>query len=270
MIELDGTPNKGRLGANALLGVSMALARANAAALGVPLYQHAARLYGSSAGTRAAGADDEYPQRRRSRRQQRGFPGVHGHAGRRANVRRGRPLRRRDFSHAARHSEEEGALDRRRRRGRLRAQPVVEPGSRRRRPRSGRAGRIQAGRDGVSRARRRVERAVERRQARTTSSRSRRTRPAAPTRWSKLYEDWVRQYPIISIEDGLAEGDWDGWKTLTKALGDRVQLVGDDVFVTNPEILQARHQRENRERAAGEAESDRHRQRDARRGRDGA
>ena len=52
-----------------------------------------------------------------------------------------------------------------------------------------------------------------------------------------LYEEWVRQYPIISIEDGLAEGDWDGWKTLTKALGDRIQLVGDDVFVTNPEIL---------------------------------
>ncbi|MEO8076960.1 MAG: phosphopyruvate hydratase, partial [Acidobacteriota bacterium] len=52
-----------------------------------------------------------------------------------------------------------------------------------------------------------------------------------------LYEDWVGQYPIISIEDGLAEGDWDGWKTLTQALGDRIQLVGDDVFVTNPEIL---------------------------------
>jgi enolase 1/2/3 len=52
-----------------------------------------------------------------------------------------------------------------------------------------------------------------------------------------LYEDWVRQYPIVSIEDGLAEGDWDGWKQLTRALGDRVQLVGDDVFVTNPEIL---------------------------------
>jgi enolase len=52
-----------------------------------------------------------------------------------------------------------------------------------------------------------------------------------------LYEEWVRDYPIISIEDGLAEGDWDGWKRLTKALGARVQLVGDDVFVTNPEIL---------------------------------
>ena len=52
-----------------------------------------------------------------------------------------------------------------------------------------------------------------------------------------LYEDWIRQYPIVSIEDGLAEGDWDGWKLLTSALGTRVQLVGDDVFVTNPEIL---------------------------------
>jgi len=53
----------------------------------------------------------------------------------------------------------------------------------------------------------------------------------------RLYEDWLRQYPIVSIEDGVAESDWDGWKMLTQALGDRVQLVGDDVFVTNPEIL---------------------------------
>ena len=53
----------------------------------------------------------------------------------------------------------------------------------------------------------------------------------------ELWADWVRQYPIISIEDGLAEGDWEGWKALTRALGDTVQLVGDDVFVTNPVIL---------------------------------
>jgi enolase len=61
--------------------------------------------------------------------------------------------------------------------------------------------------------------------------------PRTADQMIKLYEDWVRQYPIISIEDGLAEGDWDGWKAITAALGDRVQLVGDDVFVTNPEIL---------------------------------
>ena len=54
-----------------------------------------------------------------------------------------------------------------------------------------------------------------------------------------IYEDWVGQYPIISIEDGLAEDDWHGWKRLTAALGRRVQLVGDDVFVTNPAILRA-------------------------------
>jgi enolase len=53
----------------------------------------------------------------------------------------------------------------------------------------------------------------------------------------QLYEDWIRQYPIVSIEDGLAEGDWDGWTRLTTAIGKRTQLVGDDVFVTNPEIL---------------------------------
>jgi enolase len=60
----------------------------------------------------------------------------------------------------------------------------------------------------------------------------------APEQMVEMYADWVRQYPIISIEDGVAEEDWDGWKVLTRALGDRVQLVGDDVFVTNPEILQ--------------------------------
>jgi enolase len=53
----------------------------------------------------------------------------------------------------------------------------------------------------------------------------------------RLYEDWIRQYPIASIEDGVAEGDWEGWRRLTSAIGSRVQLVGDDVFVTNPEIL---------------------------------
>jgi len=58
-----------------------------------------------------------------------------------------------------------------------------------------------------------------------------------PDQMIRLYEDWLRQYPIISIEDGLAEGDWDGWKSLTKDIGTKVQLVGDDVFVTNPEIL---------------------------------
>ncbi len=52
-----------------------------------------------------------------------------------------------------------------------------------------------------------------------------------------LYSSWVKQYPIVSIEDGLAESDWKGWATLTRALGDTVQLVGDDLFVTNTDYL---------------------------------
>jgi enolase len=53
----------------------------------------------------------------------------------------------------------------------------------------------------------------------------------------KTYERWVKDYPLVSIEDGLGEKDWKGWKLLTDALGGRVQLVGDDLFVTNPKIL---------------------------------
>ncbi|GGR02579.1 phosphopyruvate hydratase [Deinococcus ruber] len=53
-----------------------------------------------------------------------------------------------------------------------------------------------------------------------------------------FWADWSSRYPIISIEDGLAEDDWDGWKLLTDTIGDKVQLVGDDLFVTNPERLQ--------------------------------
>ena len=53
-----------------------------------------------------------------------------------------------------------------------------------------------------------------------------------------MYEGLCRNYPIVSIEDGLAEDDWDGWNLLTQRLGSRVQLVGDDLFVTNVERLE--------------------------------
>jgi enolase len=49
--------------------------------------------------------------------------------------------------------------------------------------------------------------------------------------------DWIDRYPILSLEDGLAEQDWDGWQLLNSRLGDRLQLVGDDIFVTNPSII---------------------------------
>ncbi|MCX7894738.1 MAG: phosphopyruvate hydratase [Thermoanaerobaculum sp.] len=57
------------------------------------------------------------------------------------------------------------------------------------------------------------------------------------------YEEWVRDFPIVLIEDGLAEGDWEGWKLLKRRLGERITLVGDDIFVTNPSII-ARGQKE--------------------------
>ena len=62
-------------------------------------------------------------------------------------------------------------------------------------------------------------------------------RTLSATELVDLYEAWIKRYPIISIEDGMAEDDWAGWKLLTERLGDRIQLVGDDIFVTNVERL---------------------------------
>ena len=59
----------------------------------------------------------------------------------------------------------------------------------------------------------------------------------SPQEMVDLYAGWIEEYPIVSIEDGMAENDWDGWKLLTEALGDRCQLVGDDLFCTNTSIL---------------------------------
>ncbi|WP_266171635.1 phosphopyruvate hydratase [Dyella subtropica] len=58
-----------------------------------------------------------------------------------------------------------------------------------------------------------------------------------PAQFVDLLASWSKQYPIVTIEDGMAEGDWDGWKLLTEAIGNKVQLVGDDLFVTNPAIF---------------------------------
>jgi len=59
----------------------------------------------------------------------------------------------------------------------------------------------------------------------------------SPEEMVKYWEGWLKQYPIISLEDGMSENDWDGWKMLTDAVGEKVQLIGDDVFVTNVEYL---------------------------------
>jgi enolase len=65
------------------------------------------------------------------------------------------------------------------------------------------------------------------------SDRSRRS----PEEMVRFYEGWVKEYPILSLEDGMAENDWDGWKLLTETIGDDIQLVGDDLFVTNTSFL---------------------------------
>jgi len=59
----------------------------------------------------------------------------------------------------------------------------------------------------------------------------------SPEQMAEFWANWSRQYPIVSIEDGLAENDWEGWKILTKSVGKKIQLVGDDAFVTNPKIF---------------------------------
>ena len=94
MIDLDGTDNKGRLGANALLAISLAAARAEAQSKQVSAVPPSRRQH------RDAGADDEYHQWRRARRQQRRHPGIHDPAGRRSQFSRSAALRRRDFSRA--------------------------------------------------------------------------------------------------------------------------------------------------------------------------
>ena len=138
MIELDGTPNKGRLGANAILGVSLAAGegrrrRLRPAALPLP-----GRALRGRRADRAAGADDERPQRRRPRRQLGRLPGVHGRPGRRGELLGVPAGRRRGLPRAEEEPRRQGPGDRGRRRGRLRARPRVERGGAGSRPRRGR------------------------------------------------------------------------------------------------------------------------------------
>ena len=240
MIALDGTPAKSRLGANALLGVSMATARAAAAAAKPPALRPPRR-----AGRDCARSDAPFALPVPMMNILNG--GAHadssvdlqefmvmpvGHADLRGRGPRGRG----DLPRAARHPQEGRALDRRRRRRRVRAQPASP--TRKRWTWCSRRSARRATRPARTCISRSTSRRASSGTTAATCSRSRASPPGRRTRWSRCTPDWVRQYPIVSIEDGLAENDWAGWKAMTRALGDRVQLVGDDVFVTNPEILQ--------------------------------
>lgn len=236
MIDLDGTPNKGRLGANALLGVSMALARANANARGVPLYAHAAKLYGSSAATVLP-----VPMMNILN------GGAHADSSVDFQEFMVMPVGARTFADAVRCGAEifhalRGILKKKGHSTGVGDEGGFAPSL------SSNQEALDVVLDAVGQAGYKAGETVYlaldvasselwNDDSKKYEFKKSKDKTRSADEMVKLYEDWVRQYPIISIEDGLAEGDWDGWKTLTKALGDRVQLVGDDVFVTNPEIL---------------------------------
>ena len=234
MIALDGTPTKSELGANAILGVSMAAARAEAAAARTPLYRHFGALYGGDHFTLpvpmmnilngGAHADSSVDIQE--------FMVVPVGAGSFAEALRMGA----EIFHALR-----GIL-----KGRGQSTGVGDEG--------GFAPNLKSNREAIDvvleavaktglTAGRDVFLALDVASSELWAGNGRYIfkKSGEPDRTSdqmiRLYEDWVHQYPIVSIEDGLAEGDWSGWQNLTAALSSRVQLVGDDVFVTNPEIL---------------------------------
>jgi enolase len=236
LIDLDGTPNKGRLGANAMLGVSIALAKANAAAAGIPLYKHAAQLYG---GQPAAVLPAPMMNILNG--------GAHADSSVDFQEFMVMPLGASTFSDAVRCGAEifhtlRGILKKK-----GHSTGVGDEG--------GFAPSLSSNQEAVDVVLEAVTQAGYKAgenvyialdvasselwndDTKKYEFKKSKDKTRSADEMVRLYEDWVRQYPIISIEDGLAEGDWDGWKTLTKALGTRVQLVGDDVFVTNPEIL---------------------------------
>jgi enolase len=237
LLDLDGTSTKSRLGANAMLAVSMAAARAAAAAAGVPLYRHLSQL------AEGARADGKYVLPAPMMNILNG--GAHADSSVDLQEFMVMPLGFPTFAEALRAGTEvfhalrsilkkaghstgvgdEGGFAPNLKSNRQALDLVIEA--------VGKAG-LAAGRD--------VFLALDVAASELWDDGKYVFRKSGePTRTSEqmveMYVEWVRQYPIISIEDGLSEGDWPGWRMQTQALGQRVQLVGDDVFVTNPEIL---------------------------------
>ena len=230
MIELDGTPNKANLGANALLGVSLAVARAAAMSLGMPLYRY---LGGPSAGTLPVPMMNVINGGKHAEgalQFQEIMIVPYGATNIADAVRYGAESLRRAEQDAAR----DGTTDAGRRRGRLRAAARFDRRCAEALGESDRTRRLQARRRHRHRARSGVV---------ASSIRDGKYYPHLPdhplnsAEMVALYEGLCNNYPIVSIEDGLAEDDWAGWALLTQRLGKRVQLVGDDLFVTNVERL---------------------------------
>jgi enolase 1/2/3 len=234
MIALDGTPTKSRLGANALLGVSMAALRAEAAAKRIPLYRHVGSLCGNERYTLPVPMMNILNG------------GAHADSSVDFQEFMVMPLAASSFAEALRMGAETFHALRGILKARGQSTGVGDEG--------GFAPNLASNREAVEVVLEAVTKAglkaghdvwialdVASSELWAGGGTYTFKKSGEPDRTSeemvRLYEDWIRQYPIISIEDGLAEGDWEGWKLLTGALGARVQLVGDDVFVTNPEIL---------------------------------
>ncbi|HEV2982965.1 MAG TPA: phosphopyruvate hydratase [Vicinamibacterales bacterium] len=236
LIALDGTATKSRLGANALLGVSMAALRAEAAAKEVPLYRHIGTLYGG----RVSVSTLPVPMMNILN------GGAHADSSVDFQEFMVMPLNAASFSDALRWGAEIFHVLRGILKGRGQSTGVGDEG--------GFAPNLKSNREAVEVVLEAITKAgltpgtdvwiaLDVASSELWSGGGKYTfkKSGEPDRTSdemiRLYEDWIRQYPIVSIEDGLAEKDWQGWQQITRALGDRVQLVGDDVFVTNPEIL---------------------------------
>jgi enolase len=239
LIALDGTPNKTRLGANALLGVSMAVAHASAAAADKPLYEYAASLVPQAA--RSQGPLLPVPM----------MNILNGGAHADTNVDFQEfmvmPVGAASFSEALRAGAETFHALRGLLKKRGLSTGVGDEG--------GFAPSLSSNREAVELVLEAIHAAgytagqdmfvamdvASSEFWNDDAKRYELTKSGEGTKSSDamiaLYDDWIRQYPIVSIEDGLAEGDWPGWKRLTQALGGKIQLVGDDIFVTNPSIL---------------------------------
>ena len=241
MLALDGTPNKGRLGANALLGVSMAATRAEAADRRIPLYVHLAELRNA---TLPGGTGHVLPSPMMNI--------LNGGAHADSNVDFQEfmvmPLGAPSFREGLRWGVEvfhalRGILKKR-----GLSTGVGDEG--------GFAPSLSSNRDAIEsvlgaisaagfEAGRDMFIALDPAASEFYDEGSRQYVLAKSGEGSlssdqmvALWADWARQYPIVSLEDGMAEQDWTGWKSLTTEIGSRVQLVGDDLFVTNAAILQ--------------------------------
>ena len=234
LVALDGTPTKSRLGANALLGVSMAVTHAEAAAKRKPLYRHVAALYDNERFTLPVPMMNILNG------------GAHADTSVDFQEFMVMPVGVSSFAEALQAGAEifhalRGIL-----KARGQSTGVGDEG--------GFAPNLKSNRDAIEvvleavgktgmKAGQDVFIALDVASSELWAGAGKYVfkKSGESTRTSEqmvqLYEEWLRDYPIISIEDGVAEGDWDGWRMLTRELGGKVQLVGDDVFVTNPEIL---------------------------------